>query len=372
MRLAVLTFHRAFNCGAMLQAWALKTVLERMGHTVEFPNWNTVGYAERWVPFVKKDSLVKQLISIVYRLLLNMFSIGYQDCIRAKYLRFQKYILPFVNLPMAEAASRYDGMVVGSDQVWNERISSPNTALFLGEGISDGIPFVAYAASMGDMIPSETYCQQIQRALPRFNAVSMRESSGTERIRALCDREVVTVLDPTLLLTAQDYDEIRAPLQMKKEMLFTYAASHSDEMLEYIHAVAKALKVRCRISRPYEISRITTPRTIAYPVSPAELLACTAQAKYVIPASFHGMVFALLYRKPFVIMRPKTDTIETRPAALLKRLGMENRIVTPKTSIPEFISILQQPYPEDFEERLAALRRESLAWLKQALDNLTK
>lgn len=370
MRLAILTFHRAFNCGAMLQAWALKTVLERMGHSVEFPNWNSVGCARRWVPFEKKDSLVKQLVSIAYRLMLNALSIGYADRIRAQYRRFQTETLPSADVPIDEAVKRYDGMVVGSDQVWNETISSPNTSLFLGEGIAPEVPFVAYAASMGDWDPSKTYSEQIRAALPRFKAISMRECSGTKRIQALCDRDIATVLDPTLLLTAQDYEVIRGRCPIKKDMLFAYAVSYTEESLGYIHSVARALKIKCHISRPYEISRLTKPSYFSSPVSPMQLLAYTAQAKYVIPASFHGMVFALLYRKPFVLMRPKIDTVETRPAALLKQLGMENRIVTPKTPISEIISILNEPYPADFDNRLSALREKSLAWLEQALANL--
>ena len=53
MKIAILTFHRAYNCGAMLQAWALRTVLERMGHTIEFPILNHVGETKRWkIPLI--------------------------------------------------------------------------------------------------------------------------------------------------------------------------------------------------------------------------------------------------------------------------------------------------------------------------------
>ena len=84
MRIAILTFHRAYNCGAMLQAWALKTVLERMGHVVEFPICNHVGETRRWLyDWVNKEKHGIQLIrSLLGRTFVNGMSIPAEDILR--------------------------------------------------------------------------------------------------------------------------------------------------------------------------------------------------------------------------------------------------------------------------------------------------
>lgn len=366
MKLAILTFHRARNCGALLQSWALKTTLERMGHRVEFPDRVGVKILPRFIPFVRKPTLVRQILSILYRSFLNLASIVYTDVIRHRYLKFFKQ-LPCVFCAAKDFKGRYDAIVVGSDQVWNEHITASQTAFFLGEGIDPGVPLIAYAASLGDRVPSATYCEALKAAFPRFKRISLREEAGTACIRALGRPDATTVLDPTLLLTVQDYAVLKAPVRMKRAGIFTYAVSFTDESLARIHAIAKALHLPCRISRPYEKTLVGIPKGVSAPVDPSRLIAYTEQAKYVIAASFHGMVFALLYKKPFVLMRPQKDTHETRPASLLKQLGMLNRIVTPETPIDEVIAILNEPYPVDFEERLSVLREQSKQWLEDAL-----
>ena len=96
MRIAILTFHRAYNCGAMLQAWALKTVLERMGHTVEFPDCNHVGEDGRWkYGLVNKEKHgMQRLASLVGRFFVNAMSIPCEDILRSRYRRFRKAHLP--------------------------------------------------------------------------------------------------------------------------------------------------------------------------------------------------------------------------------------------------------------------------------------
>ena len=83
MKIAILTFHRAYNCGAMLQAWALRTVLERMGHVVEFPILNHVGERNRWLKLIDFRKRGMNLIrSFIGRFLLNIFSVPCEDTLR--------------------------------------------------------------------------------------------------------------------------------------------------------------------------------------------------------------------------------------------------------------------------------------------------
>lgn len=371
MRIAILTFHRAFNCGARLQAWALKTVLERMGHSVEFPNCNDVGFVKRLLPLERRKPFWWQLVSLGYRIFANTFSAPYCDVIRSRYERFQKG-LNCVDLSPSDFSGRYDLVVVGSDQVWNEKISFPNSSLFLGEGIPKSIPLIAYSASLGEIALSEKYIEKLKECLPRFSVISLRETSSIKMLEGLGLQGLRCVVDPTLLLSALDYDGIKANIGARGDFLFTYAITYSRSSISKVFRVAKKLKVPCHVSRAYEVSYLTKPFGFSFPVSPAHLLAYTAQAKYVICASFHGMIFAILFHKPFVCMRPERDEVESRPMALLKSLGMANRIVTPETSVEDIISILEEPYPDDIDEKISALRSQSISWLEGAIGDCSR
>ena len=149
MRIAIITFHRAYNCGAMLQAWALKTVLERMGHKVEFPICNHVGEDKRWkYEWINRDKRGMQVFrSLVGRFMLNALSIPCEDILRMRYRHFRKMHLPERVCSPDNFDKHYDLVVVGSDQVWSAKHSKSDAPLFLAENHSACVRKIAYAAS---------------------------------------------------------------------------------------------------------------------------------------------------------------------------------------------------------------------------------
>ena len=151
MRIAILTFHRIHNCGTMVQAWALRTVLERMGHTVEFPDCGLMNAPPRFRPlFLKKGNPITTILGVVNRFLLNIGSLGIEDLSRARFRAFRKRFLPERRCTPQDFTSLYDCVIVGSDQVWSPPHSARWLPLFLGEAIPRPLPLVAYAASYGD------------------------------------------------------------------------------------------------------------------------------------------------------------------------------------------------------------------------------
>ena len=152
MRIAILTFHRAYNCGAMLQAWALKTVLERMGHKVEFPICNHVGEEARWkYGWVNRDKRgIQFLRSLLGRFLLNALSVPCEDILRMRYRHFRKVHLPERVCSPGSFSKYYDLVVVGSDQVWSVKHAMSEAPLFFAENIPACVRKIVYAASYGD------------------------------------------------------------------------------------------------------------------------------------------------------------------------------------------------------------------------------
>ena len=370
MRVAVITFHRAYNCGAMLQAWALKTVLERMGHIVEFPVCNHVGEVKRWhYNLINSDKQGLQFVrSIIGRGLLNLMSIPSEDVSRFRYRKFRRTNFAERVCAPEEFSKRYDLVIVGSDQVWSVKHTLSEAPVFFAENIPDSVRKIAYAASYGDKPLDDEAVKRVAASLDRFSDVSVREPLAQQQLSSLSNKRIDVTLDPTLLLTDSDYGAIaRRPESAKDPYLFMYTLSTAPFFIDTAKTLAHRLGVRCVIAPCYQYSRFGAPKGLTYGISPDRLVGWARGAKYVVAGSFHGTVMGVLFHKPFLSLRAKVDEYESRPAALLNMMGCSNRLVNPETSIDEMESLLRMGLQSESYAKLTAKRRESLEWLKRVI-----
>lgn len=371
MRIAILTFHRAYNCGAMLQAWALKTVLERMGHSIEFPILNHVGERTRWPSTWVKWSAnpLRLLRSFIYRSLYNFCSIPCEDIRRFRFKRFRKRYLPERACTCEELAKYYDLIVIGSDQVWSDVHSLDEAPIFFAENLPASIPKIGYAVSYGDKpLPTERL-SRVVAAYQRFKAVSVREQLVQQQLEECgCGKPSVT-LDPTLLLEKDDYLQIITGARpLKEPYLFMYTLSTQGFFVDTAKAIAKRLGVRAIIAPMYQRTRYGAVSGLTYGISPDKLVEFVAHAKYVLAGSFHGTVLATIFGKPMLSLRMEADNPDypSRPGGLLKLVGQEKRLVTPDVSIDDMIVRLTAPIPST--NKLLQAKETSITWLKRNLE----
>ena len=370
MKIAILTFHRAYNCGAMLQAWALKTVLERMGHVVEFPACNHVGEEKRWqYELINREKHGVQVFrSFLGRFLLNALSIPNEDILRSRYRRFRKAHLPERVCSPFDIDKYYDLVIVGSDQVWSAKHSKSDAQLFFAENLPECVRKIAYAASYGDKPLDDDAIKRVVSSLHRFSHISVREPLAQKQLSGLSSRKIDVTLDPTLLLTAKDYDEIAYKgSTIQEPYLFMYTLSTAPFFVNTAKQLADRLGVKCVIAPCYQYSRLGAARGLTYGISPDRLVGFARGAKYVLAGSFHGTVMGLLFNKPFLSLRAQVDEYESRPAALLNMLGCENRLVNPTTSMEEMEAILRCDVPQSAYDLLEAKCRVSLRLLTKAI-----
>lgn len=373
MRVAILTFHRAYNCGAMLQAWALRVVLERMGHTVEFPICNHVGERNCLLPYVYRKSPIRLLISLLYRTAYNWSALFGGKVSERRYRAFRRRFLPEREIEVTNLADVYDCVVIGSDQVWSAQHTEANTSLFYGECLPERLYRISYAASYGDRSLTSDEREQLIPCLRRYCAISVRERAAQDELTRLGVREVAWVLDPTLLLAAEDYRLAMDDIRVRGPYLYVYWVSGGKLLLNTAGRLAKRLKVKLIVTPVYIHSKVGAPKGVTLGVSPGRLLAYTQRATYVLAGSFHGTVFGLLLKKQFLSFRERPDVVESRPASLLNCLGIPERLVTPKVPIAEMVRLLHEPISEEvYSERLPKLRQESLDWLKAALEKVER
>lgn len=361
MRIGILTFHRALNCGAMLQAWALKSVLEKEGHQVCFIK-NHVGEQSRWFAVPSAKSIAGRVKGLVIAGLKNLCSIGCMNKMLTRCNAFRATHLAEGSLLDC------DVLVVGSDQVWRIELTKSERNLFLGDSVPAEIPMVAYAASVGDSRLSLEDKRELVDKLQRYASLSVREDNVRLQLMEDVGRDIRVVADPTLLLDAEEYARIADDtVQPSAPYLFAYAVHATPFFAKTAKALARQLGLKLIMTSACQNTRYQAQVGLTYGVSPERMIGYLRGAKCVIASSFHGTALSLLNQKPFVSLRERRDENPSRPAELLIKVGESRRLCTPETSLTQMRSLLTTPLNGGVRNVLLKLRRDSLSWLHSSL-----
>lgn len=222
-----------------------------------------------------------------------------------------------------------DAYIAGSDQIWG----GVSTTTFLGFGRGNALR-IAYAASTAWGSRDEEWLARAREMLPRFDAVSVREPEGVEVCVRAGRADAVHVADPTLLLEKEDYLRIvreegaDSPFPRKTVLAYFLNVKKKEQLpwaavLELARERAAELKIV-----PLQGAELAIPEEYVFTPSPAQWLNAYDKADCVLTNSFHGTVFAVIMRKPFlvVLQKGKTAVENCRFFSLLKKLGLEARI----------------------------------------------
>lgn len=373
MKIGILTLPPHANYGGILQAYALQTILGRIGH-------NTQIFSRPFQLHPGKFALLKYAKRFIIRIFFRRpFPIYYEKAF-TKYhsiledntkLFIQKYLNVY-ELESFESLSpsEFDAIVVGSDQVWRPpyfcgmyQTSIDNAFLKFTKGWN--IKRVSYAASFGidDWEYSKKQTEHCKHLIQHFDAVSVREEIGLDLCKKFLDyNNVQWVLDPTFLLEKDDYVKL-IPNDIKTEGdLLCYVLDETPIITEMIKCVSDKFNmipfsVNAKLVEIHKLEE-------QLPQPPLEnWLAGFRDAKMVITDSFHACVFSILFRKPFVVIGNKNRGY-SRFESLLKRFGLEDRLIEKASQINQ--SILK-PLPDEVYKRLADYRRISNDFLISAL-----
>jgi hypothetical protein len=228
---------------------------------------------------------------------------------------------------LTERPPLFDMYICGSDQVWNPYFTSTGEgkltlSYFLDFGDSK-IKRIAYAVSFGCSEYPDELLKRIIPALSRFDGISVRENSGIEIVRQAGINDVSLVVDPTLLLQMQEYANLALPVSkavMRGKYVFFYTL-HSGQVFLKDLLTYLSEKLACSIidtaSPEYSIIAIE------------QWLGLIQSASCVVTNSYHGMIFSLIFRIPFVIVLVEGEKagMNDRIITLLKKVGLENRIL---------------------------------------------
>lgn len=364
MKIGILTFHAAFNYGSMLQAWALQTVLTDMGHDVEIINFRSPR---------QKQMYRKPFATISLKYLIGDFAklckLGFKYLtLRKRWNKFDEFMKSNMFLTKEydekrwiEENKNYDIIITGSDQIWNVK-AYDFSEVYLGKGIDPGIRLIAYAPSLGpnlELINKKT----LFNYLNSYHSVSVREEGARYYIQHLhIIPEISKVLDPTMLLTSDEYCMlINNTLSTDDKYIYYYTPGNHPDIAKKAKEIALKNSLPILIDNGYTRNLISSEKNSIRDAGPKDFLSYIVNSKLVIGASFHLIVFAILFRKDFICIVKDNDE---RMLNLLKNLGLEDRI----QKIGDDIKELYNPISWDIvDSRLSILRQESLNFLNNSL-----
>ena len=377
MRIGILTLPLHTNYGGILQAYALQTTLERMGHEVvvfDTPNKCPLPPFKD-IPKCFFKRIVKKLLGrnqkIFYEYYQNNKVIPVVSQNTQRFINsyiHRKEIRNFKELD----GETYDAIVVGSDQVWRPLYFIPGWRwqeienAFLSFASKWNIKRLSYAASFGteDWEYTDQQTRRCKALLQVFDAISVRETNGVTLCKKYFDMNSVHVLDPTMLLNEADYSIFFQKSNTPKSngTLLNYILDETEKNRVLIMNVAnqKCLKA-FSVTNPYENDE-TKPLNERIKPSVEKWLRGFYDAEFVITDSFHACVFSILFKKQFVVVGNKERGL-SRIESLLQCFGIENRIVE------DSVQVMRLPLI-DYDKvyvKLEKYRKKSLEFLNVAL-----
>ena len=349
-RIGIITFQRAHNYGAILQAYALQELLKET-----YENVHIIDYYSKAQHFYHYSESYRYSILHPKELLKNLL---YYSRRKKRYDSFNSFIenrLSLSSLNRETICEDYDTIIIGSDQVWNPKNSlGQYDPFYWGNFKVGGHPkLVSYAASMGNC--ANVNWDVVKILLKNFDAISVREPYLKDAIKRNCSLDAEWLLDPTLLQKCDFYNNIMTEPQIREPYLFFYQARSNKQAFNYAKMWAKKLGLRF----VYLSAHIMLQNSHGLiRVGPSEFLGLIKNASYVLTTSFHGTVFCYHYKKKFSTLK-LDDGDNGRSESLLSLLGMENRLIT--LDLPP---ILETANWSNSEKKIEEKRNISYKWLQ--------
>lgn len=368
--IGLITIHGYQNYGNRLQNYATQCVLESLGYGVvsirNHPNTKPFDSAtsQQTVHFLKRrfiHPIMAQFrrLKLARKLHMNKRRAAAFEKFTTAHIRTTDYQIDSHSVP-AGISDAFSVFVAGSDQIWNPYFRNCNPNDFLAFAPPE--KRVAYASSFGiDELP-ESVKDQYRQWLSGFAHLSVREQSGARIIKELTGRDALVLLDPTLMLSKEEWFAIscRPRWLPNSAYVVTYFLGQQPHELP---ALLSELKTEKNLQVVHLGSYEDARRFYA---DPGEFLAYINSASMVLTDSFHGAVFSILFERPFIVFQRSSHhkPMGSRLDTLLDTFQLTGRKW-------EEVKLSKQHLNCDFSHvscTLARERRRALDYLSHALE----
>lgn len=382
MKVCIVTWHNSQNYGTCLQAFSLFYYLQKAGFDVTLLNTKIyIDYKDvKYIPVI--ISRIQEHLGIYLR---EGKEVREKKKIKKKYLaefkkreelfsdfrkNNMKITKPLSDEELSELSEYMDAFVTGSDQIWNPYFLKTR---YLLDFVDDNTRKLSYSSSFGVTdLPNKKTEALYYKYLSRFQAVSVRERSGVNICRKIGLSSARLVLDPTLLLTEEEWEEILVCNRKDKlntdDYLLCYFVGNNQKYWEYVTEVAK--KTSCKIKViPFSNIAYNTPFETCIETGPLEFISLIQNAKYVYTDSFHCACFCITFHRQFTVLErflnEDTKSQNSRLKDLFVLLNMKSRFADfNNLIIPEKSEEIDY---EKVDSKLKELRQSSIQYLTENL-----
>lgn len=369
MKVGIITFyHKSCNYGGTLQAYALSKAINK--------NSDSQQILYKSIQQIKcksnnLESIAKRLFNTILRRKRNV-------ALKNRQLIFEIFrkIVPRSKMEydiqtISKSLYDYDAFITGSDQVWNVEYYDEVYRL---EFVPSTKYKFSYAAGISSGELTEEQKAVFKKALSTFDAISVREKSAVDVLQPLTDKKVEWVLDPTLLLSREEWDEICSDRNISEKYVFCYFLGElslkNKKIIEFAHS--KGLKV---VSMPYLAWTSKKDSDFGdykiYDATPPDFISLIKHAEYVFTDSFHATVFSHIYHKNFFVFnRAGLNSMNDRIYSLTSLFDTQERFCDTKEKISlKYIEYLPPINYDKLYPKFEAMKERSISFLK---DNLKR
>lgn len=367
-KIALFTCHEDPNYGSMLQAYALAEAIKSLGKTPEYITYHSYP-RQTW--FLRMAKMFIKRLGLWRRS--HEFSFFETPSFATTMAAFKKFHDKYIPCSEEEFYSNtiqnitnddiYENYIVGSDQSWSPYLYDVKKPYFLD--FSDLSKRNAYAPSLGTTTITDEYKQLLKQKLVMFDHLSCREKINSDMLSSLIGKEVVNVLDPTLLLMPKEWDKLCTHSLVKKEYILAYILGEKDSIVNFAENLGKEkhLPVYYIATRPCHLNHTKTLTGIG----PDDFVGLIKNASYVVTDSYHGCLFSINYNVQFYAFSKHEGNIDDHDNArileFLSFLHIEQR----------FQGDTQPAILKDVEYEVAnsiinTMRKKSFAYLKRCIE----
>ncbi len=353
MKIGLITFHRAHNFGANLQAFALNKYINDNIAPCEIIDYLPNNQ------IVEKNP-VKKLLNKIKEIIFFPRYVTYK-----KFRKFQNESYLLSNKSYAGDGEiknnppKYDILISGSDQILNTDLTGNSESYYLT--FDEATPKISYGSSFGKTLLNDLEKDLLKNEFSSFKALSVREESAASIINSIANVNAQLVLDPVFLLPASQWELKCSSISLPKRYIFVYCMEITEQIKDAVNKVSNLYNIP--IIGAYGCTDVLENVSPVSKPGPEDFISCIKNAELVITNSFHGTALSLIFGKNFIsVAHSKRNT---RLLNIMTLSGEENKLYYPESfenPISDYITNGEEAYA-----RLSPVIEKSKDYLKENL-----
>lgn len=369
MKIALLSFHNAYNYGAALQAYALQEAVKQLGVQCEYIDYtneqrkHSYDMKYQFIKAVCDKKVVRAVRVACGSPFIMLRGIKFKKFYRKNLIQTKESYSNVKELKSLN--SKYDRFIVGSDQVWNPENNGEDW-VFLLNFVEEDDKKISYSSSFGiSEIPKE-YEDSYRKYLGKFKYLAVREQAGVNIISDIIGRKAHLVLDPVFLVGKEFWSNLKQDKKWNKNPFIFFYTNKKNQIKDFLeteyatkgqelHVLSSCVGIKDFISRQVKVKVSMSPEDFLDEINMAEL---------VVTASFHCLAFAIIYHKQFCVILTGDRGKDERVLNLLKLTNLESRILNEYTTSEDIDKKIDY---DTVDKQLEPYLRFSKEYLKRAI-----